>query len=150
MPEPKRYNLKENIAVLINRGFSNEGIMHYLDFNKQIADCYEVTKEDLIDVIRDLMKNSKNNFLMEGISCSFTSVWEDGAIVTTPCIYNPNTGVVSPVVSKGPIPEGALLREYITLPTGEKLEVCSTCHEYVLKTAGECQECTNPDCSDEE
>lgn len=114
---------------------------------------------------------------MANVRCEFTSEWDDGSIVTTPCIYNDETGEVNPEVSKDKIPEGTLLKEYITLEDGEELTVCPDCHEYVLKirmyylgflkyqkgfyygewktvvgdradlSYGEYGECMNPDCS---
>jgi len=68
------------------------------------------------------------------IKCEFTSVWDDGSEVTTPCIYDPATGEVTPEVSKGRIPEGCLEREFITLPDGDEKEVCPVCHGFVMKT----------------
>lgn len=88
------------------------------------------------------------------MKCEFTSVWDDGSIVTTPCEYDPDTGEVSPEVSKGEPPTGCLIREYITLDE-EEIEVCTDCHEYTLKTVvgdradlsyGEYGECRNPTC----
>ena len=86
---------------------------------------------------------------------SYTSIWSDGAEVTTSGTYDPDTGAVDAEVSKGPIPEGSLEREFITLENGDELDVCRDCHEYVLKTAvgdradlsfGEYEECSNPNC----
>jgi hypothetical protein len=68
---------------------------------------------------------------MSKIKCSFTSEWDDGSIVTTPCIYDTKTGEVTPETSTGPIPEGSLEREYITLPDGDEKEVCQVCHSYL-------------------
>jgi len=87
------------------------------------------------------------------MKCEFTSVWDDLSIVTTPCIYDPDTGEVDPEVSKGRIPTGLLVREYITLEDGEEIEVCPDCHEYTLVTDdladlgyGDITECRNPHC----
>lgn len=91
------------------------------------------------------------------IKCEFTSVWDDGSVVTTPCEYDPETGRTDPEVSKAEPPQGVPVREYITLPDGDELDVCPDCHEYVLKTVvgdradlsyGEYKECPNPDCPD--
>ena len=87
------------------------------------------------------------------ITCEFTSIWDDGSEITTPCTYDPKTGEVFPKSSKS-APEGCMVREYITLPD-EELEVCTNCHGYVLKSVigdradlsyGEYTECPNPDC----
>lgn len=65
------------------------------------------------------------------INCTFTSVWEDMS-VTSSNVYNPETGeVITDTVDVNPT--GSLVREYITLPDGDELEVCSTCHEYVMR-----------------
>lgn len=89
------------------------------------------------------------------MKCEFTSVWDDGSVVTTPCEYNSDTGKVEPEVSKGEIPTGGLIREYITLADGEEIEVCTDCHSYTLKKVvgdradlsyGEYDECRNPEC----
>ena len=34
--------------------------------------------------------------MLKQIKCTFTSVWDDGLIITTPCLYDPNDGEVSP------------------------------------------------------
>jgi hypothetical protein len=95
------------------------------------------------------------------IKCSFTSEWSDGSVVTTPCVYDPKTGEVTPEVSKGRVPTGTLEREFITLPGDEEIEVCNTCHEYVVRSAmvpgagddttlEEVPSCMNPECDDHE
>jgi hypothetical protein len=93
------------------------------------------------------------------IACAFTSEWSDGSTVTTQCVYNPDTGEVTPEVSQGPVPTGTLDEEYITLPDGTLINICMVCHSFVLKpamnpgighTLYEAEECRNPDCSDEE
>jgi hypothetical protein len=99
------------------------------------------------------MSKSKN------IKCQFTSEWSDGSVITTPCIYDPKTGEVTPEVSKGRIPTGSLEREFITLPDGEELDVCQNCHGFVLKPVmnpGRAKHdlveetvCSDPDCSEE-
>jgi len=64
------------------------------------------------------------------IKCSFTSVWEDGSEVTTPCEYNRETGQVFPTISNC-TPDSTLIAEYITLLDGQELSVCRECHEYI-------------------
>jgi hypothetical protein len=100
-----------------------------------------------------MAKTKKNE-----IKCEITSEWSDGSIVTTPCIYNPKTGEITPEVSKGRIPTGSLEEEYITLPDGELKNVCQVCHGFVIKTnPGQAKHdlveeevCSDPTCSDEE
>lgn len=94
------------------------------------------------------------------IKCEFTSEWSDGSIVTTPCIYDPKTGEVTPEVSKGHIPTGSLEREYITFLDGDEKDVCPVCHGFVMKTVmnpGQAKHdlveetvCSDPNCNDEE
>ena len=77
------------------------------------------------------------------IECTFTSVWDNGATVTSLCTYDLKTGAVDPMMTRNS-PKASLEREYITI-TGEPvnnaeddeeiIEVCTTCHEFVLKTA---------------
>jgi len=66
------------------------------------------------------------------MDCVFTSEWNDGSVVTTPCIYNEETSQVFPECSMGEPPTGELIREYITFSDGKQLEVCCECHEYPL------------------
>jgi len=89
------------------------------------------------------------------MKCEFTSVWDDGSVVTTPCDYDPDTGEVNPEVSNGPVPTGMVDREYSTLEDGEEIEVCLDCHSYTMKKVvgdradlsyGEYGECRNPEC----
>jgi len=99
---------------------------------------------------------SKKNL---GPKCGFTNVWDDGSQITTACDYDPVTGEVTPQMSKA-IPKGSCVREYITLyPSGEEIDVCRTCHEYILRTELEegigrqlleVKHCTNPDCPSRE
>jgi len=95
------------------------------------------------------------------VKCTFTSVWDSGLVirsmsnVTTPCVYNPKTGEVTPEVYKGEV-SGTLERQFITLPDGEDIEVCSECQEYVIRPVmnpGQAKHdlieegaCSNPDC----
>jgi len=108
-------------------------------------------------VKRRVLMQRRQKIQGKEIHCEFTSIWDTGASVTTPCLYNSNTGEVTPEVSKAEPPSGALLREYITMADGDELEVCPTCHEYVLKPVmnpdgdgnpTEDTECPNPDCEE--
>ena len=68
------------------------------------------------------------------IKCTFTSVWDSGSEITTPCLYDSETGEVTPDTCNAN-PEGSLVREFITLPGGDEKEVCTDCHEYVKVVA---------------
>jgi hypothetical protein len=59
----------------------------------------------------------------DSIRVSFTSEWDTGFIVTTPAMYNPKTGRVFDIEPTCANVDGALVREYITLPDGEEIEV---------------------------
>ena len=114
----------------------------------------------LIDGIQDEATEELSEESVFGrteIACSFTSEWDDGSIVTTDCFYNEETGEVEPEVSKGVVPTGMVLKEYITLEDGEEITVCPDCHGYVLKTIvgdqadlsyGEAQECSDKNCGE--
>src|SRR5690606_32596166 len=93
---------------------------------------------------------------MTNVKCQFTSVWGDGTEITTNCIYDTDTGKVSPESFDAEI-DDVLVREYITLEDKTEIEVCTNCHEYTSKLVmgersdlsyGEYWECMNPDCSD--
>jgi hypothetical protein len=87
--------------------------------------------------------------------CTFTSVWSDGSEITTPAIYDPDTGEVSAETSDQlPDNDATLEREYISTVCGDK-EVCPTCHTFLLlptmeegvgKQLEEVWTCMNPDC----
>lgn len=113
----------------------------------------------LIDSIQDEAAEelSEEIVFALNIPCSFTSEWDDGSIVTTPCVYNEQTGEVEPEVSEGPVPTGMVDREYITLRSGKQITICPECHGYVMKTIvddnadlsfGDHQECSDPNCID--
>jgi len=35
------------------------------------------------------------------VKCAFTSEWDDGSVITTPCRYHTRTGLVEPAISNG-------------------------------------------------
>lgn len=87
---------------------------------------------------------------------TFTSVWDDGSIITTPATLNENSGEVTAKSVDADI-DGCLEREYFSPndDEDEEIEVCTTCHSYILKTVMnpgmghdliEEQVCSNPDC----
>jgi hypothetical protein len=77
------------------------------------------------------------------IKVTFTTVWDDGPMIITPAIYNPETGKVTAETADVD-PDGCLISQYITLPSGEEIFVCDTCHEYTLKGPEGARECRNP------
>ena len=86
----------------------------------------------------------------------FTSVWDNDAEITTDAEYDSEGGEITVDTSDSdPGKDACLVREYITLPDGDEIEVCDTCHEYTMHgimTSGqghsynEVQVCRNPDC----
>lgn len=63
---------------------------------------------------------------------TFTSVWGDGAVITTPVVkFEANTGLVLAESSLCD-PDDVLEREYITFPDGTEKDVCMYCHEHIL------------------
>jgi hypothetical protein len=70
------------------------------------------------------------------MNVSFTSVWSDGTIITTPATYDPATGEVT-AKTVDVDPDACLVREYITLQDDEEIDVCMVCHSYVMKTVME-------------
>ena len=93
------------------------------------------------------------------IEGSFTSIWSGGN-VSTPCRLDLNSGELFPEMIDAPDDLGNLEREYFTASfppaeMGEEYEVCTTCHEFILKATmnpglghdlNEENECSNPSC----
>jgi hypothetical protein len=90
-------------------------------------------------------------------NCTFTSEWDSGETIISDAEIDLSTGEI---FTKGTqeIPEGSLIVEYVTLPDGSILNVCETCHEFVLHKVignradcsfGEYDACMNPECGDE-
>lgn len=85
---------------------------------------------------------------------NFYSIWSDGSKIVTPAILIKKTGEVS-TKSVSADPKALLVREFFETPKGNELEICMTCHEYILKTVmnpgighdlNEETECSNPEC----
>ena len=92
------------------------------------------------------------------IKGTFTSVWS-GRAVTTSCQLDPNSGELFPKTVDTYNDLGNLEREYFEDEDGDEHEVCSTCHEFILKGVmnpdighdlNEEMECSNPDCESHE
>ena len=85
---------------------------------------------------------------------SFISVWEEGTVQTEGTL-NTETGEVTAKAIYSP-DYGSLEREYFQDQKGNEYEICTTCHEYILKTVmnpdpvgkgiSETIGCANPDC----
>ena len=97
------------------------------------------------------------------IEGSFTSKWSGGIVATT-CRLDLNSGELFPEIIDAPDDLGNLEREYFTVSfppadMGKEYEVCTTCHEFILKTVmnpglghdlNEEEECSNSDCESHE
>jgi hypothetical protein len=84
---------------------------------------------------------------------SFVSVWEEGTVQTEGTLDTKDGSITCKSVESDDL--GCLEREYFEDQDGDTYEVCTECHEYILKTAmnpgmghdlNEEQECSNPDC----
>ena len=97
---------------------------------------------------------------MKTIKGTFTSVWDDGgAIIVTSAELNTETGEVTTLQSGEGQNVDILDREYFTDEHENEHEVCTTCHEYIMKavmvdgvgsTLNEVKICSNPDCESNE
>ena len=94
---------------------------------------------------------------MKNLNGFFTSVWDGNTEITTPAKLNVKTGeITTESVETNDI--DILEREYFTLKSGDELEVCPECHEYILKTVMkesdgkslyEAKICSNPNCENQ-
>jgi hypothetical protein len=88
------------------------------------------------------------------IKCTYTSTWDNGAVITTVALFDPETRhIVAESSDSDPGNDTCMEREYITLPDGTELGVCPVCHEFALKPcAGRSRwgpgSCSNPFCDD--
>jgi hypothetical protein len=85
------------------------------------------------------------------VPCTFTSVWDNGAELTSTAIYDPTTGKVEAEDSESDPGNACLVREHINLEDGTEIEVCTTCHEYTKwqkneTMLGDPLNCKNPNC----
>jgi len=74
---------------------------------------------------------------------TFVSIWEEGS-VRTPATLNEETGEVT---TESVDVDGMehLLEEWFEDEEGEEHDICSTCHEYLIKGNGVCM---NPNCKE--
>jgi hypothetical protein len=102
--------------------------------------------------------NQKVKTMPKRIKGHFVSEWTDGT-VKTKCELNTETGELFPETVDVSNDLGSLEKEYFETPDGDELPVCSTCHEFILKTAMfpavgkslvEGSECSNLDCDSKE
>ena len=79
--------------------------------------------------------------------------------MTTPCRLDLNSGELFPEIVDAPDDLGNLEREYFEDKQGEEYEVCTACHEFILKAVmnpgighdlDEEMECSNSDCESHE
>jgi hypothetical protein len=95
---------------------------------------------------------------MNLINGQFISVWSNSTVQTAGTL-NPVTGEVTAVMANVGNNLGDLEREYFEPKNAEEVDVCRTCHEYILKTEmvpgigktlEEVKRCSNPDCPSRE
>jgi hypothetical protein len=113
---------------------------------------WEVSPVAIIEVEEE-RDNLDPDLLKKG---TFTSVWDDGAVIQTEATLNTKSGHVDTTALEGDNDHGSLEREYFTDQAGKEYEICVFCHEYILKTAMvdsqvgiglvEIQTCSDPDC----
>ena len=111
----------------------------------------------LIIFILNRKRISSIKTLPKKIKGHFVSEWTNGTIKTD-CELDTETGELFPeTVDANDL--GSLEREYFETPDGDELPVCSTCHEFIMKTAMlpavgksliEGNECSNLDCDSRE
>lgn len=131
------------------RDLNSDAQKRYLEF-QGVTDSYDLNTDScplaIIEVEEDDSARQE---------CEFTSVWDDGSTVTTPCEYDPKTGQVFPEMSQGESPEGSVVKEYISLDNGNEIQVCPNCHEYATevvivpgigKMLNESIVCRSPNC----
>lgn len=90
----------------------------------------------------------------ETLKGSFVSVWEQGTVQTEGTLNTKTGQVTAQSVESGDL--GSLEREYFEDQDGNEYEVCTECHEYILKAVmdpdkvgkglSETKVCANPDC----
>ena len=89
------------------------------------------------------------------VKCVFVSVWDGDVTLRSRAIYHKDDRSIEVLETHDVDGLETLDREYIVLPDGDELEVCTTCHEYVLKPAmvegvgkslDEIMECAGPAC----
>ena len=67
---------------------------------------------------------------------TFTSVWSDGAEITTDCTFDRETNNIPTVESSSDDSDhGNLVKEYVTDKDGVKHIVCENCHYQILRPA---------------
>ena len=105
-------------------------------------------------------KGGKMKTVVKPILCVFVSIWDDDVTLRSKALYHPDTGEVEALEIHDVDGLESLEREFIIIKEGtdqeEELEVCTDCHEYVLKTVmvpgaarhslEETQVCSDSDC----
>lgn len=88
--------------------------------------------EDFDKYTKDINEDFPNG-TVSGDKGTFTSIWDDGTVIETALIeYDEKTGRVQADISDYD-PNGSLVREFITLPNGDDIDVCTKCHAHTLR-----------------
>jgi hypothetical protein len=93
------------------------------------------------------------------IKGTFTSVWDGDELITTPATLDETTGeVITESVDVDGLYLNSLDREFFTDEEENDYEVCTECHNHILKTVMkngvgktlyEAQVCTDPECDNQ-
>ena len=150
MTRQERDKIRELIAKGIAHGHDNEEIIFDITLEHKISPVI------LIDVIRDMMEESHKPET-KTVRGTFTSVWDTGAVISSAAELNLSTGELTTETVDVDI-DGVLKDEYFEYGD-ERLQVCLTCHNHILKTVmgdradcsyGELQVCSDPTCESRE
>ena len=71
----------------------------------------------------------------ETLQGMFVSVWDDGSSIETEGTLDLQTGKIETTPANDSSDHGSLVREYFVDSNDEEHEVCTECHEYILKTS---------------
>lgn len=132
----------------------DKAVKEVMQFSFHDAEPFDEYAVDCIATYFKLMLNYKNGNLTEKemqaglmnlepvylqrLAGIFTSVWDDGTEIVTPCTYNRETGEVTAEVAETLPGKGAELEEeYIDVVLDGKSvrkEVCKECHGYVMQS----------------
>lgn len=71
---------------------------------------------------------------MSKIKCQFVSVWDGSTSLNSDAIYDPDDKTFEVIGTVAVDGVELLDREYLEMPDGDELEVCTQCHERILET----------------
>jgi len=96
------------------------------------------------------------------VRCTYIRIYNNNFTIEVPCMYNEDTGKVTPDIGMDAMPDGVCNDEFIILKDKSTIKVCEDCHSYVLTTVkfadmvvteGDNKEeiiiCSDPNCCEE-